>query len=51
VIAAGQAEIAVAGNTRIGININNHSGHFMPSAESLQAARDAFRRAGIVFPE
>ena len=50
VIAAGQAEIAASGNTFVGISINNHSGHFMPSTESLQAARDAFMRAGVVFP-
>ena len=50
VVAAGQAEIASSGGKFFGINLNNHSGHFMPSAESLQIARDAFAKIGIVFP-
>ena len=47
--AAGQANIAAAGGSRVGLEITNHSGHFKPSAESLQIGKDAFRALGISF--
>jgi hypothetical protein len=50
VVAAGEAEIAVAGGKYIGIDLNYQSGHFLPTAESLQAARAAFTKLGITFP-
>jgi hypothetical protein len=51
VLAAGEAE--VAGSAEIGFfgtEINFQSGHFLPSAESLQIGRAAFAREGILFP-
>ncbi|MFE6775245.1 putative T7SS-secreted protein [Streptomyces sp. NPDC057702] len=48
--AAGEADIAGGGGTYFGLELNNNSGHYKPSAESLQLAKDAFERAGIVFP-
>jgi hypothetical protein len=48
-LTAGEANIAGAGGTFVGIKIRNHSGHYLPSAESLQVAKDAFARVGIVF--
>ena len=50
VLAAGEAEIAVVDGNYVGINISNHSGHFMPAPESLQVAREAFANHGINFP-
>jgi hypothetical protein len=50
VVAAGEAEIAVAGGKYVGIDLNYQSGHFLPTAESLQAAREAFAKLGITFP-
>jgi hypothetical protein len=47
--AAGEAEIAGAGGRYYGLSINNHSGHFRPSAESLEIGRELFRRYGIEF--
>jgi hypothetical protein len=50
VLAAGEAEIAgSSADGYIGLDINYHSGHFQPSAESLQIGKDAFALAGIVF--
>ncbi len=49
VVAAGEAEIAAAGGKYIGIDLNFQSGHFRPTAESLQAAREAFAKVGITF--
>ncbi|MGC9539865.1 Hint domain-containing protein, partial [Streptomyces sp. UG1] len=48
--AAGEADIA--GSSRdgyFGLDINNHSGHFLPSSESLEIGRDAFVAAGVHF--
>jgi hypothetical protein len=50
VLAAGEAEIASAGGVRFGSDITAHSGHFRPSLESLDVAREAFARYGITFP-
>ncbi len=47
--AAGEADIAGTSPNYFGLEINNHSGHFQPSDESLEVGRDAFRRAGIEF--
>lgn len=48
--AAGEAEIAGNSLYYFGMDINNHSGHFQPSAESVQVGRHAFEQAGISFP-
>ncbi|MEU4560530.1 ALF repeat-containing protein [Actinoplanes sp. NPDC023936] len=48
--AAGEADIAgSASDGYFGLDINNHSGHFRPSAESLDLGKAAFAAAGIVF--
>lgn len=48
--AAGEADIAgSSGDGFFGLDINNHSGHFQPSSESLQIGRDAFAAAGVHF--
>ncbi|MEU3130803.1 polymorphic toxin-type HINT domain-containing protein [Streptomyces sp. NPDC047726] len=48
--AAGEADIAgSSGDGFFGLDINNHSGHFRPSNESLQIGRDAFAAAGVHF--
>ncbi|WP_349254013.1 DUF6531 domain-containing protein [Streptomyces sp. BPPL-273] len=49
VLSAGEAEIAGGGGTYLGLDLNNNSGHYLPSMESLQIGRDAFERAGIGF--
>jgi hypothetical protein len=49
VLAAGQAEIAAAGGRFVGMEIVPHSGHFMPSLESLQIGIQAFAKHGIGF--
>ncbi|MEU6385698.1 DUF6531 domain-containing protein [Streptomyces bauhiniae] len=48
---AGEAEIAGGEGTYFGMEINNNSGHYKPSLESLQTGKDAFERAGIIFLE
>ncbi|RSO11166.1 hypothetical protein DMH18_10075 [Streptomyces sp. WAC 06783] len=48
--AAGEAQIA--GNKEVGYfgtSLNNHSGHFKPSLESLEIGREAFAAAGVQF--
>ncbi|WP_437598650.1 hypothetical protein WMF28_38435 [Sorangium sp. So ce590] len=45
-LAAGQAEIAAAGGRVVGMKIVPHSGHFMPSLESLQIGIQAFPSTG-----
>ncbi|MFC0529781.1 polymorphic toxin-type HINT domain-containing protein [Phytohabitans kaempferiae] len=50
VLAAGEAEIAGGGGLYIGVEITNHSGHFMPSDASLDFAVQVFHDAGIDFP-
>lgn len=48
--AAGEADVAGSpGDGFFGLDINNHSGHFLPSSESLQIGRDAFAAAGVHF--
>ncbi|WP_197085227.1 RHS repeat-associated core domain-containing protein [Saccharothrix sp. ST-888] len=48
--AAGEADIAgSSGDGFFGLDINNHSGHFLPSGESLQIGKDAFAAAGVHF--
>ncbi|PJE96542.1 type IV secretion protein Rhs [Streptomyces carminius] len=51
VLAAGEAEIAGSDGSYFGMEINNMSGHYKPSMESLQVGREAFERAGISFLE
>jgi hypothetical protein len=49
--AVGEADVAGSADTGyFGLDINNHSGHFLPSQESLQIGIDAFGAAGIEFP-
>jgi hypothetical protein len=49
--AAGEADVAGSADTGyFGLDINNHSGHFLPSQESLQIGISAFNSAGILFP-
>jgi hypothetical protein len=56
VLAAGEAEIAVHGSTRLGIHITSHSGHYLNGASravsdrTLEIGRQAFARFGITFP-
>jgi hypothetical protein len=50
VLAAGEADIAGTRGSYFGVEITPHSGHFRPSLESLEAAREAFARFGITFP-
>ncbi|GGT69078.1 hypothetical protein GCM10010272_10100 [Streptomyces lateritius] len=45
--AAGEAEIAGGGGSYFGMEINNQSGHYWPSQESLEIGKEAFERAGI----
>jgi hypothetical protein len=47
--AAGEVEIAGGGGSYYGLALDNVSGHFRPSAESLAIGREAFRRYGIEF--
>ncbi|MFF3918954.1 hypothetical protein ACFYZB_36995 [Streptomyces sp. NPDC001852] len=48
--AAGEADIAgSAGDGYFGLDINNHSGHFLPSSESLEIGKEAFAAAGVDF--
>ncbi|MBT2458326.1 hypothetical protein J7E98_27205 [Streptomyces sp. ISL-86] len=49
VLAAGEANIVGSNGTYFGIELNNHSGHFRPSSESLELGRQAFARAGVIF--
>ncbi|WP_420882442.1 RHS repeat domain-containing protein, partial [Streptomyces barkulensis] len=51
VLAAGEAEIAGSSGSYFGMDINNQSGHYKPSIESLETGRKAFERAGIQFFE
>lgn len=56
VLAAGEADIAIHGTTRLGIEITPRSGHFLYGASesvslrALEIGRRAFSQAGIVFP-
>ncbi|MGW0703712.1 DUF6531 domain-containing protein, partial [Streptomyces sp. NPDC002867] len=47
--AAGEAEIAGGQGSYFGMGLNNNSGHYKPSIESLEIGREAFERAGIPF--
>ncbi|MEQ1568825.1 MAG: RHS repeat-associated core domain-containing protein, partial [Myxococcota bacterium] len=49
VLTAGQADIASGGGQFFGIDIVEHSGHFLPSAESLDIAKALFAKYGITF--
>lgn len=48
--AAGEAEIAGSDGSYFGIEINNNSGHYLPSPDSLEIGRSTFGDAGIDFP-
>ncbi|MGW7237089.1 RICIN domain-containing protein [Streptomyces sp. NPDC054804] len=48
--AAGEADIAgSAKDGYFGLDINNHSGHFLPSSESLKIGKEVFTAAGVHF--
>jgi RHS repeat-associated protein len=47
VLAAGEGTVGQAGTTITG---RPYSGHYQPDEESLEIAREAFRRAGITMP-
>lgn len=49
VLAAGEADVAGTAGQYVGLDITNHSGHYMPSAESLEIGRNAFASYGILF--
>jgi hypothetical protein len=48
--AAGEASIVSGDGRIVGLEISNHSGHYLPSLESLEIGREAFRAFGITFP-
>jgi len=48
--AAGEADIAgSSASGYFGLEINNHSGHFRPSLESVEVGKEAFSKAGVHF--
>ena len=49
VVAAGEANIAVYGDERVGIEITNYSGHYLPDSRSLEIGKQAFKAFGITF--
>lgn len=55
--AAGEADVAISGLTKMGIRISTHSGHFLSgmdaatNAEVARLGRAAFATAGIIFPQ
>jgi hypothetical protein len=49
VLAAGEAEITAAAGTYWGLEINNHSGHFKASLESLEIGKELFEKIEIIF--
>ena len=51
VLTAGEADISHEDGKFVGISIDNNSGHYKPSAESLEIAIKKFKEAGIEFPE
>jgi len=57
VLAAGEADVAVIGELKVGTEITPRSGHFLQGADSgtnasvLELGRAAFRRFGIEFPQ
>ncbi|WP_187323544.1 hypothetical protein [Stigmatella aurantiaca] len=56
VLAAGEAELAIHGSTRLGIEITSRSGHYLNGSSKavndkvLETGRKAFARFGITFP-
>ncbi|MFG2332776.1 RHS repeat-associated core domain-containing protein [Streptomyces sp. NPDC048604] len=46
--AAGEAQIVGSQGQYWGTHIDNHSGHFQPSLESLEIGKEAFRKFGVV---
>ncbi|GAB1539968.1 hypothetical protein NUACC21_26370 [Scytonema sp. NUACC21] len=47
VLAAGEADITGFDGYYYLLNINNHSGHYQPSLNSLNIGRDAFKANGV----
>ncbi len=50
ILAAGEADLAGTGGQYVAIELNNHSGHYLPGPERLQIGREAFERMGITAP-
>lgn len=48
VMAAGEADIAGTQGEYILLDISNYSGHYLPSAESLEIGIQTFAKAGII---
>jgi RHS repeat-associated protein len=51
VLTAGQVNISTFGDIRFGIGISNHSGHYLPSGDSLDIAIEIFKKHGIEFSD
>ena len=52
VLAAGEFEVGFDGSSKVVSELNNMSGHYRPSADSLAVAAEAFEAAGIrVLPD
>lgn len=49
VLAAGEANISARGGAVIGLELSNYSGHYRPTAASIDIGTQAFGRLGIVF--
>jgi hypothetical protein len=49
--AVGEAELAGSKGNYFMIDINNHSGHYLPSTGSLEIGRQAFRDLGVKFSD
>ncbi|RNL85786.1 polymorphic toxin-type HINT domain-containing protein [Halostreptopolyspora alba] len=47
--AAGETDIAGADGNYFGLEIDNHSGHYQPSPESVEIGKEAFSNNGIEF--
>jgi hypothetical protein len=51
VIAAGEADITGFDGYYYLLNITNHSGHYQPSASSIEIGREVFQANGINIPD
>ena len=47
VLAAGEAEIVGSNGQYLMLEISNRSGHFLPTSDSLNIGKEAFRQQGI----
>lgn len=51
VFAAGEVSLAVAGDVRMAVDLNNKSGHYEPDPDCLDEAVRAFEHAGFEVPK